>query len=264
MCRAAPRRQAGGRAADDAPDIVHPRLQARQPGRLQPCDDLVHLLDGHPAQLQLLARRDVSDRATRGPAGLHRDLAEQARLGGRHDAVGHADAHHEVPGRGLAVENADPLQPLGVVGGDRLPAITREPHEIFGDLQAVLLGLERLDLVHRATVLIAPSRGGPETDRAGLQLRLMRERVAPAQREVVRALVEPEAAAPVERGSTCRRGSCRSPGTGRPPCPPRGHLDEIAVLQPLSRASRVLTSRIGSGVRRISAGALPVRVSVCQ
>ena len=30
------------------------------------------------------------------------------------------------------------------------------------------------------------------------------------------------------------------------------------------RASRVLSSRIGSGVRAISAGDFPVRVSVCQ
>src|SRR4030095_15245348 len=54
--------------------------------------------------------------ASGGPTCLQLDLAEQAGLCGRHDAVGHADAHHEVAGRGLAVEDADPLQALGIVG----------------------------------------------------------------------------------------------------------------------------------------------------
>jgi hypothetical protein len=62
---------------------VHPRLQARETGRLDARDHLGHALDGEPAELHLLARGDVGDVAPR----LLRDLAEQPRLRGGDDAV---------------------------------------------------------------------------------------------------------------------------------------------------------------------------------
>src|SRR6185503_4671097 len=138
-------RQAGGRAADDAADVVHPGLEAREPGRLELRDDVRHLLDCHPAKLDLLARRHVGDVSAR----RLRDLAEQARLRGGEDAVGHPDAHHEMARRRLALEHADPFQTLLVVVSDGAPPLAGKAHEILGDVEAVALRLERLDLVHR-------------------------------------------------------------------------------------------------------------------
>ena len=142
------RREPGGRAADDAADVVHTGLQAGEAGRLQARDHLGDLLDRHPAQLHLLARGHVGDRPAGGAPRFLGDLAEQPRLGRRHDAVRHADAHHEMAGRRLAVEDADPLQPLLVVVGDGLPALAREAHEVLGHVEPVLFRLQGLDAVH--------------------------------------------------------------------------------------------------------------------
>src|SRR4030095_12665127 len=139
------RRQAGGRAADDAADVVHAGLKAREPSRFGLRDDVRYLLDRHPSELDLLARRHVGNV----PPRRLRDLAEQARLRRGENAVGHPDAHHEVAGRRLALEHADPLQPLLGVVRDGAPAFAGEAHEILGDVEAVALRLERLDLVHR-------------------------------------------------------------------------------------------------------------------
>src|SRR4030095_7323577 len=112
-----------------------------------------------PQSCDLLARRDVGDGAAGGPAGLQRDLGEQPGLGGGDDTVRHADAHHEVAGRGLAGEGTHPLQALLVVGGDRLPALAREAHEVH--VEPVLLGLERLDAVHFGRGTLAGSSSTP-------------------------------------------------------------------------------------------------------
>src|SRR2546427_11878761 len=140
--------QPRGRAADDAADVVHPRLEAREACRLEPCDDLRHVLERHPAQLDLLARGDVGDRAARRAARLPGDLAEQAGLRRAHDAIGHAHAHHEMPRRGPAMEDAPPLEPLLVGVAARLPALARETDEVLLHVEAVLLRLHRLDAVH--------------------------------------------------------------------------------------------------------------------
>ena len=55
------RRQAGDRAADDVADVVHAGLQRHEPDALEPLPDLRHVLDLKPAQLDLLARRDVDE-----------------------------------------------------------------------------------------------------------------------------------------------------------------------------------------------------------
>src|SRR5439155_875325 len=114
----------------------------------EPVDYVGAALDRDPAQRQLLTRGDVRDRPAGRGARLERDLAEQAHLRGRHDTVGHAHAHHEMTRGALAVKHADPLQPLGIVLAQRLPAFAGEPREILGDVEAVLVRLERLDLVH--------------------------------------------------------------------------------------------------------------------
>ena len=139
------RGEAGGRAADDAADIVHPRLEARQPRHLEAPHDLGHPLHGDPAELELLPRGDIGD----GPPRLARELGEQAHLRGAHHAVRHANAHHGVSGRRAAHEDPHPLEALLVVLADGLPSFPGEADEIVLDLQAVLLRLERLDLVHR-------------------------------------------------------------------------------------------------------------------
>src|SRR5262249_53709795 len=80
--------------------------------------------------------------------GLPRDLAEHTGLRGRQHAVRHADAHHEVAGRRLAMEDAHPLEPLLVVVGDGAPALAREPDQILLDVEAVARRLHGLDAVH--------------------------------------------------------------------------------------------------------------------
>src|SRR2546428_650534 len=110
------------------------------------------LLDRQPAKLHLLPGGDVGDVT----ASRARDLGEQAELAGREDAVGHANAHHEVAGRRPSEEDADPLQPLLVVVADRLPALASETGEIH--VEAVTNGFERLDLVHARASEILRSR----------------------------------------------------------------------------------------------------------
>ena len=141
------RREPGGRAADDAADIVHPRLQGRETGRLEARDHLGHALDAEPAKLDLLAGGDVGDV----PSRLHRDLAEEPHLRRGDDPVRHADPHHEVARCRPAMKDARPLEPLLVVIGDGLPALAGEPHEVVEDVEPVLFRLERLDPVHGRT-----------------------------------------------------------------------------------------------------------------
>src|SRR5262249_56287756 len=129
-------------------DFVQPGVHRRSPGGLEPRDALRDPLDRPPTERDLLPRRDVGDGAARCAARLERDLAEQARLRRRHDAVRHPNAHHEVARCALTVEDTDPLQALDVVVAESLPAFPREAHEILGDVETVLLALERLDLVH--------------------------------------------------------------------------------------------------------------------
>ena len=146
--------EAGRRTADDAADVVHPGLQAGQPGGFETRDDARNLLDRQPAELDLLARGDVGHVA----ATRSRDLGEQAKLTRREDSVGHADPHHEVAGGRPAEKDTDPLQALLVVVADRLPAFASEPGEVLGDVEAVAGGLEGLDLVHAPTSATRRSR----------------------------------------------------------------------------------------------------------
>src|SRR4029077_6504238 len=129
---------------DDPADVVHPRLETREPRRLQPRDRLRDTVDGDPPELDLLARGHVRDVASRLPS----DLPQQSHLGRGEPAVRHANAHHEVPGRRLALKHAAPLQALLVVVRDRAPTLAREPDQVVLDIEPVALGLEGFDAVH--------------------------------------------------------------------------------------------------------------------
>ena len=190
-----------------------------------------------------------------------RDLAEEPHLRRGHDAVGHADAHHEVA-RAWAGAWKTPTHLRRSLSSSRdgLPALAGEADEVVRDVEPVLLGLERLDLVHRAR----PRRGG--------QRRIGRSRTA-------QALSSGWLRERIARGSAsgcwrpCRSRSRRPQWKGRKQVPSRivsltracaTALPRREVIStkspswmPARRASRRLTSRMRLGrARRISAGRL--------
>ena len=66
------------------------------------------------------------------------------------------------PGRGLAVEDADPLQPLLVVVGDRLPALAREADEVLVTSRPSFSALSA-SILFMATALSAAAAAAPRT-----------------------------------------------------------------------------------------------------
>jgi hypothetical protein len=99
--------------------------------------------DADPPELHLLARRDVGAAAAE-LVGQARDGAELRRA---RDAVGNAQAHHEVAGRLLPEEHAPPLQPLEIPFLDRLDAEPRVASDVRADVESVLPALQLLHLV---------------------------------------------------------------------------------------------------------------------
>ena len=86
--------QAGERAAGDvADDVAAGSLGAEADGG-EGVDDLDQGADGEPVQLDVLAGGDVGEVA----GVLLGDVGDDARLGAGEQAVGQADAHHEVLG----------------------------------------------------------------------------------------------------------------------------------------------------------------------
>ena len=135
------------------------------------------------------------------------DLAEEPSLRRADDAVGHADPHHEVPGRGPAVKHARPLEPLLVVVGDASSSPSRAKRARSSRTSRPSFScLERLDLVHRPRL-----RGNePEAHRAAFSSGCVRERVAGGQREVVGRPCKSRSGGPSGRaGSRCPRGWTR-------------------------------------------------------
>ena len=135
--------EAGDRAADHVADVVHAALLRVEARRGEALQDPGCVLDGDPAQLDVLARRDVGCAASAAVG----DLADGGDLLRGQHAVGDTHAQHEVAGRRLAVEQAVPLEPLEVVRRDRLDALDRVAVEIGQDVEPVLLALQLLDLV---------------------------------------------------------------------------------------------------------------------
>jgi len=106
------RRQPRQRAAVDVAHVVHSGLHAGEVHAAQLLPDLRDGVQSESAQFDLLPRGDIQHAVPDAPRGL-RDGA-QLRTGG--EAIGHADAHHELPRRGLAEEDAHPLEEI-LLGG---------------------------------------------------------------------------------------------------------------------------------------------------
>ena len=136
-------RQSSGRTAVDVPDIVHAGLKRDESDGFEPIPDLRNVLDSESAQLNLLARRDVGKTRPELPT----DGGDRPHLAGLTQAVGHPQAHHEMPGRLAAKEHTCPFQPFAIAILNRFPAGLREPRHVLDDVQAVFLFLVALDLV---------------------------------------------------------------------------------------------------------------------
>ena len=138
-------------AANHVANVVHTALLRRETGSGQTLEDPGNVLDLDPAQLDVLPGGDI--RLT--PPAAIRDLADRCHLLARQDAVGHAQAQHEVAGGRLAVEEPVPLQPFEVVGGYRGVAFACVAKEVGEHIEPVLRLLQYLDLVchrHRASL----------------------------------------------------------------------------------------------------------------
>src|SRR4029453_4885476 len=138
-------RQSRHRAADHVPDIVHPGLQRRQSDTFQARPDRRHVGNPEGAQLNLLPRGDVDELG----ADVARYRRGLANLGRVRVAVGHAHAHHELPRRLTAEEDAGPFQAFAIALVDRLPRLLCDPRHVLDDVEAILLALDALDLVLR-------------------------------------------------------------------------------------------------------------------
>ena len=157
-------RNPGHRAADHVADVVHPGLQGHEPDGAELGEDRGHVFEPDPPELELLARGDVGDAA----AGAVRDGGDRPELGGVRDPVGDPDPHHEVTGGMASKEDAPPLEPLEVALLDGLPSELGIARDVGADVEAVLLGLDLLDLVHQA-LLECPKqkRAPPQHTRRG-------------------------------------------------------------------------------------------------
>ncbi len=126
------------------------------PMRSSVVEDLGHVLDAQPVQLQALARRDVAGRAPE----AHREVADRAQLLGRHGAVRHAHAQHQVAVLlGPLRVQAPPLREREVVGRERVEAArARSDQQVLQDVEAVLALLDALDLRAQISLSTGHSR----------------------------------------------------------------------------------------------------------
>ena len=143
---------AGDRTADDVAPGVAAGLLGREPDRFESLEDVRHVLDVYPVELDRLAGGPVDPavaehRVLDRPAGvLVGDVGDDLGLSGLQDAVRRPDAQHEVALLAVSlVVQSPPLEPLepGVVFvvGNRVPPLVREPEEVLPYLLAVDLGL---------------------------------------------------------------------------------------------------------------------------
>src|SRR5207302_8122399 len=109
-----------------------------------------------PQELGLLPGADAGDPRT---AEVSDGDDRTEPCGFRHP-VGQLSPHNELARRVAPEEDAPPLQPVEVALLDRLPPELGIARDIGADVQAVLLGLELLDLVHPAPSLGCPKRKG--------------------------------------------------------------------------------------------------------
>jgi hypothetical protein len=97
--------QPGHGAAGDIAEVVHTRLLAGEPGLMEALEELRHLCDFNPAQLNVLAGGEVPH----SPAKVSRKAGQGPQLVSIQEAIGNAHAQHEVPWRLFAMKQAVPF-----------------------------------------------------------------------------------------------------------------------------------------------------------
>src|SRR5216684_8301364 len=127
------RRQTGEGTTVDVANVVDAGLQRAQVHASQLFPDFRHSVESEAAQLDLLPCGDVQDAVAKAP----RELGDGAELFALRKTVGHANAHHEFAGRGLAEEYADPLQQFFFCRRERLGAALDDLWNVIQNAQAV-------------------------------------------------------------------------------------------------------------------------------
>ena len=145
----------GERAAGDVAGIVAARAHRGQTGAPQSIQQVGQILDRHPMQLDVLPYRQVG-----GSAGIFLgNVGDGSQLVGMKQAVGNADAHHEIRQRlafsVLAADHADAVslrvhappaeicaQPFG---SDGVEALTGELADVVEAFPGILLPLQPFD-----------------------------------------------------------------------------------------------------------------------
>ncbi|CAA9526779.1 MAG: hypothetical protein AVDCRST_MAG30-3436 [uncultured Solirubrobacteraceae bacterium] len=130
-------------------EVVVQRLGGRvavdgQAAGVEPGEDVGDVLEPDPVDLHALARRAVDDPA---PVVLG-DRGERVDLLARQHALDDLHAEHEVPVLRVVRVQPVPLQAGRVVVVEGLPALGRRAHQVGVDVEAVLLLLHPLELVH--------------------------------------------------------------------------------------------------------------------
>ena len=142
---------AGEWAAGHVADHVAAGAFRREPDGAERFHDLGQRLDGEPVKLDVLADGDVGEIAS----VAARDFREDASLIGAQNAVGNADAHHEVVGRlafaafatrdasavALGV-NAPPAEVRAPFLRDRRAAVAGEGANLVDRVPGILLALQ--------------------------------------------------------------------------------------------------------------------------
>lgn len=135
---------AGQRAADDVARGVAAGELGDQADSLEAGENVGGVLDGEPVELDVLAGGDVAEAA----GVLLGDEGDFAELRGGEEAVGDADAEHEVAiAVGLLLIEAEPAEADEVLIGDGGEAFFRITGDIIPDGEAVLLAFEGFDFV---------------------------------------------------------------------------------------------------------------------
>ena len=144
----------GKGAAGDIADHIAAGAFGRQADCVEGVNDLRQRFDREPVKLNVLADGYVGEVA----GVLSRDVADDAKLAGGEDAVGNADAHHEVisgkafaafaAGRAYSVTlrvDSPPLEVgVGPLGNDARTALTGEGAHLVEGLPWVLVALQAL------------------------------------------------------------------------------------------------------------------------
>ena len=133
------------RVAGDVARVVEARLNRAQSGFFEAFEDLWKIIEQHAAQLQVLAGGDVAAAVF---AVALNNGTHNAQLLGAENAVGDAQAQHELAGCLGAPEHPVPLQAqLQIRFVDLLPAHLGKLIDLAADKQAILVGLVLLNFV---------------------------------------------------------------------------------------------------------------------